>query len=84
MGSDHDDHRRLRRPIPGYCRPTPDAVRPDDGGIAPLGSCDRDLGVLVIEAVAAEKEQAGDIQITVRRLEDKIDRLAAENTDLGH
>jgi hypothetical protein len=30
--------------------------------------------------VAAEKEQAEDLQITIRRLEDKIDRLAAEST----
>jgi hypothetical protein len=32
------------------------------------------------ETVAAEKEQAEDLQVMVRRLEDKIDRLAAQKT----
>jgi hypothetical protein len=34
------------------------------------------LASWLVEAVAAEKEQAEDLQITVRRLEEKIDRLA--------
>ena len=34
---------------------------------------------MVVETVAAEKEQAEDLQVMVRRLEDKIDQLAGEN-----
>jgi Ion channel len=33
------------------------------------------LMIWLVETVAAEKEHAEDLQITVRRLEDKIDRL---------
>jgi hypothetical protein len=47
-----------------------------DGGIALLGTVTATLASWLVEAVAAEKEQAEDLQITVRRLEDKIDRLA--------
>jgi voltage-gated potassium channel len=46
------------------------------GGIALLGTVTATLASWLVEAVAAEKEQAEDLQITVRRLEDKIDRLA--------
>jgi hypothetical protein len=38
------------------------------------------LASWLIETVGAEKEQAEDLQVTVRQLEDKIDRLAAEST----
>jgi sensor c-di-GMP phosphodiesterase-like protein len=50
------------------------------GGIALLGTVTAILASWLVETVAAEKEQAEDLQITVRRLEDKIDRLAAEST----
>jgi hypothetical protein len=36
------------------------------------------LASWLVETVAAEKEQAEDLQVTVRGLEDKIDRLVAE------
>ncbi len=48
------------------------------GGIALLGTVTATLASWLVEAVAAEKEQAEDIQVTVRRLEDKIDRLTEE------
>jgi voltage-gated potassium channel len=48
------------------------------GGIALLGTVTATLASWLVETVAAEKEQAEDLQITVRRLEDKIDRLTAE------
>jgi voltage-gated potassium channel len=48
------------------------------GGIALLGTVTATLASWLIESVDAEKEQAEDLQATVRRLEDKIDRLAAE------
>jgi voltage-gated potassium channel len=48
------------------------------GGIALLGTVTATLASWLVENVEAEKEQAGDLQATVRRLEDKIDRLAAE------
>ena len=48
------------------------------GGIALLGTITATLASWLVEAVAAEKEQAEDIQVMVRRLEDKIDRLAGE------
>jgi voltage-gated potassium channel len=48
------------------------------GGIALLGTVTATLASWLVETVAAEKEQAEDLQVTVRRLEDKIDRLAAE------
>jgi voltage-gated potassium channel len=52
------------------------------GGIALLGTVTATLASWLVETVAAEKEQAEDLQVTVRRLEGKIDRLAAdENRD---
>jgi hypothetical protein len=33
----------------------------------------------IVKAVAADKEQTEDLQVTVRRLEETIDRLAADN-----
>jgi voltage-gated potassium channel len=49
------------------------------GGIALLGTVTATLASWLVETVAAEKEQAEDLQVTVLRLEDKIDRLAAES-----
>jgi voltage-gated potassium channel len=49
------------------------------GGIALLGTVTATFASWLVETVAAEKEQAEDLQVTVRRLEDKIDRLAAES-----
>jgi voltage-gated potassium channel Kch len=49
------------------------------GGIALLGTVTATLASWLVETVAAEKEQAEDLQVTIRRLEDKIDRLAAES-----
>jgi voltage-gated potassium channel len=49
------------------------------GGIALLGTVTATLASWLVETVAAEKEQAEDLQVTVRRLEAKIDRLAAED-----
>jgi len=48
------------------------------GGIALLGTVTATLASWLVETVAAEKKQAEDLQLTVRRLEAKIDRLAAE------
>jgi voltage-gated potassium channel len=48
------------------------------GGIALLGTVTATLASWLVETVAAEKEQAEDLQVAVRRLEDKIDRFAAE------
>jgi voltage-gated potassium channel len=56
------------------------AFGPMIGGIALLGTVTATLASWLVETVAAEKEQAKDLQLTVRRLEDKIDRLAAEST----
>jgi voltage-gated potassium channel len=53
------------------------------GGIALLGTVTATLASWLVEAVAAEKEQAEDLQVMVRRLEDKIDQLAAENPTLA-
>jgi hypothetical protein len=50
------------------------------GGIAQLGTVTATLASWLVETVAAEKEQAEDLQVTVRRLEAKIDRLAAEES----
>ena len=47
------------------------------GGIALLGTVTATLASWLVETVAAEKEQAEDIQVMVRRLEMKIDQLAA-------
>jgi voltage-gated potassium channel len=49
------------------------------GGIALLGTVTATLASWLVETVAAEKEQAEDIQVMVRRLEAKIDQLAGEN-----
>jgi voltage-gated potassium channel len=49
------------------------------GGIALLGTVTATLASWLVETVAAEKEQAEELQVTVRRLEAKIDRLAAED-----
>jgi hypothetical protein len=73
-------HRRLRRPLPGHSRRTACGVRIDDWRDALLGTVTATLASWLIETVGAEKEQAEDLQVTVRRLEDKIDRLAAEST----
>ena len=48
------------------------------GGIALLGTVTATLASWLVETVAAEKEQAEDLQVAVRRLEAKIDRLTAE------
>jgi voltage-gated potassium channel len=48
------------------------------GGIALLGTVTATLASWLVETVAAEKEQAEDIQAVVRRLEAKIDQLARE------
>jgi voltage-gated potassium channel len=54
------------------------------GGIALLGTVTATLASWLVETVAAEKEQAEDLQVTVRRIEEKIDRLVAEKQrDLG-
>jgi voltage-gated potassium channel len=45
------------------------------GGIALLGTVTATLASWLVETVAAEKEQAEDLQAVVRRLENKIDRL---------
>jgi voltage-gated potassium channel len=50
------------------------------GGIPLLGNVTATLASWLVETVAAEKEQAEDLQVTVRRLEDKIDRLTAQET----
>jgi hypothetical protein len=56
------------------------AFGPMIGGIALLGTVTATLASWLVEIVAAEKEQAEDLQVTVRRLENKIDRLAAQST----
>jgi voltage-gated potassium channel len=48
------------------------------GGIALLGTVTATLASWLVENVEAEKEQAEDLQATVRRLEAKLDRLASE------
>ncbi len=50
------------------------------GGIALLGTVTATLASWLVETVAAEKEQAEDLQVTLRRLEAKIDRLAFEES----
>jgi voltage-gated potassium channel len=47
-------------------------------GIALLGTVTATLASWLVETVAAEKEQADDLQSSIRRLEAKIDRLAAQ------
>jgi voltage-gated potassium channel len=51
------------------------------GGIALLGTVTATLASWLVEAVAAEKDQAEDLQATVRRLEAKVDLLAAQRHD---
>jgi voltage-gated potassium channel len=48
------------------------------GGIALLGTVTATLASWLVENVEAEKEQAEDLQATVRRLEAKVDRLTSE------
>ena len=48
------------------------------GGVALLGTVSATLASWLIETVAAEKEQAGDLQEIVRRLEAKVDLLSGE------
>ena len=48
------------------------------GGIALLGTVTATLASWLVETVAAEKEQAEDLHVTVRRLEEKIDQITAE------
>jgi voltage-gated potassium channel len=48
------------------------------GGIALLGTVTATLASWLVESVEAEKEQAEDLQATVRRLEAKVDLLATE------
>jgi hypothetical protein len=75
----HDyDHRRLRRPLPGDCSRTPGGLRADDWRDRPARHVTATLASWLVETVAAEKDQAEDLQITVWRLESKIDQLAAE------
>lgn len=62
----------------GHRRRTPGRLRADGWLHRPLGTVTATLASWLIETVAAEKEQAEDLQITVRRLEDKIDQLVAE------
>ena len=50
------------------------------GGIALLGTVTATLASWLVESVHAEKEQAEDLQATVRRLEAKIDLLATQPT----
>ena len=50
------------------------------GGIALLGAVTATLASWLVESVHAEKQQAEDLQATVRRLEAKIDLLATEPT----
>jgi voltage-gated potassium channel len=54
------------------------------GGVALLGTVTATLASWLVENVEAEKEQAEDLQASVRRLEAKVDQLAAEpKYDLG-
>ena len=50
------------------------------GGIALLGTVTATLACWLVETVAAEKGQAEDLQVAIRRLEDKMDRLATQET----
>jgi voltage-gated potassium channel len=53
------------------------------GGIALLGTVTATLASWLVETVAAEKEQAEDIQVMVRRLEQKLDQLAGDQAKDG-
>ena len=48
------------------------------GGIALLGTVTATLASWLVELVGAEREQADDLHALVRRLEAKVDQLAAE------
>jgi voltage-gated potassium channel len=48
------------------------------GGITLLGTVSATLASWLVETVAAEKEQAEDLQTVVRRLEAKVDQLAGD------
>jgi voltage-gated potassium channel len=48
------------------------------GGITLLGTVSATLASWLVETVAAEKEQAEDLQAIVRRLEAKVDQLAGD------
>ena len=50
-------------------------------GIALLGTVTATLASWLVEAVAAEKEQAEDLQTTIGRLEAKVDDLARQLDD---
>jgi voltage-gated potassium channel len=78
VGGHHDDHGGYgdRYPVTAAGRLVAFGLM--IGGIALLGTVTAILASWLVETVAAEKEQAEDLQITVRRLEDKIDQLAAE------
>jgi hypothetical protein len=79
VGSHYDDHGCVRRehyPVTAVGRLVAFGLM--IGGIALLGTVTATLASWLIETVAAEKVQAEDLQVTVRRLEDKIDQLAAE------
>ena len=47
-------------------------------GITLLGTVSATLASWLVETVAAEKEQAEDLQAMVRRLEAKVDQLAGD------
>jgi voltage-gated potassium channel len=49
------------------------------GGIALLGTVTATLASWIVETVEGDKEQTEDLQVTVRRSNAKIDRLAAES-----
>ena len=51
------------------------------GGIALLGTVIATLSSWLVQSVQAEREQAEDLQATVRRLEAKIELLATEPKD---
>jgi voltage-gated potassium channel len=48
------------------------------GGIALLGTVTATLASWLVELVEAEREQADDLHALVRRLEAKVDQMAAE------
>jgi voltage-gated potassium channel len=48
------------------------------GGIALLGTVTATLASWLVEIVGQEREQAEDLHALVRRLEAKVDQLAAE------
>ena len=59
------------------------AFGPMIGGIALLGTVTATLASWIRETVAAEKAQAEDLQVTIQRIEDKIDRRAAQKSGLA-